>query len=140
MPCKKISVECPLCHKIRSIDSTDVKRAKLNGLCLTCYRTVYQKGENNPDWKGGKYKQHGYIHIRMPNHPHANHSGYIRRCRLVMEQVLGRYLLPEERVHHINGIKDEDKPENLVILTNSEHMKFHRINTSRDWHGRFKKS
>jgi hypothetical protein len=43
-----------------------------------------------------------------------------------MEQHFGRYLRPEEVVHHINNIVNDDRPENLQLFeSNSEHAKFH---------------
>lgn len=84
------------------------------------------KMENNPAWKGGVIKNyHGYIELKIPGHPMANCIGYVIRNRLVMSNYFGRNLLQYEQVHHINGIKDDDRIENLQLLTISEHSKLH---------------
>ena len=83
-------------------------------------------GRKHPQWKGIIQDKNGYIFILMPNHPFCTNKGYIRRSRLVMEKKLGRYLTPEEVVHHINGIKDDDRIKNLQLFANkSNHTKFH---------------
>ncbi len=67
----------------------------------------------------------GYIRIFMPNHPFADARSYVREHRLVMEKHLKRYLKPQEVVHHINGIKDDNRIENLELFVNhSIHLKF----------------
>lgn len=85
------------------------------------------KGKNNPNWRGGRtIDSNGYILIRKPSHPFANHHGYVFEHRLVMEKHLGRYLLQEEVVHHINGIPDDNRIENLELFKNNNiHISFH---------------
>ena len=83
--------------------------------------------EKHPQWKGGRLKrQSGYIIILNHSHPY-NRNGYVREHRLVMENYLGRYLKPEEVVHHINGIRDDNRLENLQLFANNLlHNLFHK--------------
>jgi len=86
-----------------------------------------QRGNKAGHWKNGKIKDNqGYVHIFQPFHPFATKTGYVRRSHLVMEKKIGRFLKPEEIVHHINGIRNDDRPENLKLFKNaSAHHRFH---------------
>jgi hypothetical protein len=88
--------------------------------------TVRRRGarqEKNYFWTGGRIvDKQGYVLLKV-DHPHANASGYVREHRLVMEQVLGRLLLPEEVVHHKNGVNSDNRPENLEVFpSNASHL------------------
>lgn len=87
----------------------------------------YNSGKFHWNWRGGRRKHpSGYIEIYCPEHPFARHGGYIYEHRLVMEKKIGRFIPSNEHVHHINGVKDDNRIENLMLFSsNSEHRKYH---------------
>ena len=89
-------------------------------------------GDKCSAWKGGRYKTtHGYILFYAPKHPHCNNRGYINEHRYIMEKHLKRILSKKEIVHHKNGIKDDNRIENLELIPS---LSFHRIIHRKQWH------
>jgi len=96
-------------------------------------------GPRNGSWNGGRtVDKHGYVLIRVKGHPHANSHNYVREHRLAMEKMIGRYLEPHEIVHHKNGKKGDNRPDNLELLeSNAENLRYawagkhHSIETRR---------
>ena len=77
--------------------------------------------------------QHGYVLVYARNHPNARGSRpVVYQHRLVMEKHLGRYLKGEETVHHINGIKHDNRIENLELWT-TNHSNGQRIEDKVKW-------
>lgn len=72
-----------------------------------------------------KIRKDGYIAIYFPDHPNSNKDGYILEHKLVMECLIGRHLKNDEVVHHINQKRDDNRKENLQLMTFKEHASFH---------------
>ncbi len=100
------------------------KRNLLNytGLCLQCNAVRFTGSETRTTGTG-------YVVVLNHQHPCANSRGYVKRARLVLEKKIGRPLLPKCVIHHINGNKEDDRPSNLMEMTNSQHHALHMAQT-----------
>lgn len=141
---KRTIIICPDCGSKRDTQPAyESKRA--SSLCEHCNKRAHSlgwkpgQGISLSDWKrlseepraffelsdrlSRSKTVQGYIRVGVPiNHPISN-AGRAAEHRLVMSAILDRWLEAHEIVHHINGKRTDNRPENLQLLTHSEHAK-----------------
>ncbi len=88
----------------------------------------YHKGATHPSWRGGKtHNSGGYVLVIDREHPRGNkYNGRVFEHIIVVEKVINRYVKREEVIHHINEVRNDNRPENLYLFpSNAEHMRYH---------------
>lgn len=101
----------------------------------------HARGEKNARWNNGRMRtSQGYIAIAVADDHHLRQAhGYAYEHDLVAEEMLGRQLKPDEVVHHRNGKRDDNRLENLEVMTRSDHAREHGgFAGARDSRGRFR--
>ena len=114
-------------HPQSNTGKTHFKKGRISenkGKKLLCI-----SGYKNHNWKGGTYKHSsGYIMLSRPNHSRARKRGYVNRSILIAEVILDRKLNNKEIIHHIDGNKTNDNPDNLYLFSsNSTHISYHML-------------
>lgn len=105
---------CPSCGK------SMVRGAKLCRPCNNKAQPWRKVGNENSNWKGGITRAGGYVYIRTKRISRGAGQSYTPEHRLVWEKINGS--LPKGWViHHLNGIKDDNRPENLHARPRKEH-------------------
>lgn len=101
-------------------------KARRGKFCSRHCRDAHCRGRH---LKGGRYiHESGYVMVLDHEHPNANAEGYVFEHRRVMAAHVGRPLTSREVVHHINGIKSDNRIENLQLLeSGSVHAKVHDL-------------
>ena len=100
--------------------------------CQSCGIKWAHRDKPGPGFKGGiKKDRKGYVLIYLTKNdfyfPMTNSNSYVFEHRLVMAKHLGRSLQKWEVIHHKNGIKDDNRLENLHIATDAGHYQLTRL-------------
>jgi hypothetical protein len=107
---------CPTCENYFAVPPSELKRGGIY-CSKKCYRRI---GPDNPRWRGGQRAHgQGYLIVSYNNERVLEH-------RHVMEAALGRPLKRNEIVHHRNGNRTDNRRENLVVMTQAEHLQLYR--------------
>ena len=115
---------CLICQK--NFNTSHHKSKCCSNSCKYKLHSLRSLGHKPYHWKGGRYKHRGYVYILVKNHPRSDRDGYILEHRYIMEKHIGRLLNLDEDVHHKNHIKDDNRIENLILLTHTQHARTHR--------------
>lgn len=112
-------LNCPSCrkksYKIPCLSCGQLKQRK-SKLCVDCFN----KNKQYPFSKIRHISKDGYVYVYFRAHPNCDKEGRIFEHRLIMEKRLGRYLLPFENVHHKNGIRNDNRTENLELWVKAQ--------------------
>lgn len=101
---------------------------------------IYGKKHHKFNEEGRGMTENGYVKIKCPWHSRADMNGWILEHIVIMEQYLGRYLVEPEEVHHKNGHHDDNRIENLELMSDrSTHLSFHNKFRKRNKKGQFEK-
>lgn len=94
--------------------------------CLGRYRSAFWVGPAHAGFKGIKVERRRVL-LFQPDHPRADHKGYVRRALLVAEAWRRRPIPPSQVVHHVDDDSLNDSPLNLETLTRSSHSRLHAL-------------
>lgn len=140
---KKLVSVITIDHIKYCLDNTNLSCAelarKLNVRADTLRRSLIRRniqvrnGSEDSQFKEGyrgrksTIMKRGYVYIFDPSNKDADPKGYVKEHRIIMSNYLNRDLSTEEKVHHIDGDKTNNKIENLLLVSIKEHMKLHLL-------------
>lgn len=124
----KIEIECPECGEMYWLKEPSIRTGKTR-MCYKCaISRLKAKGKDHLGYKNGKTKKpSGYVYLLLDEDDEflcmsTTTGNYVAEHRYVVAKKIGRPLKTSEHIHHLNGIKDDNRIENLKLVNGEEHM------------------
>lgn len=119
---KRVTLNCKVCGKEFTLSPSVAKSGVVHcsKTCGASTRTIHGVGREH-NGKPVRKEKKGYLYVWEPDHPDSYGNGWILEHRLVAAHKLGRRLATAEQVHHINGVKTDNRPENLSVMDATDH-------------------
>lgn len=120
-----VEIQCPHCLSLYLRTTKQLNQVvKRSGkwICKSCTTSAKNKSKGKPVGSTRIHNTTGYVLEKTE-------TGWVRQHVFVVEKNIGRSLVGDEVVHHINGIKTDNSIDNLLLMTHSEHSILH--NTGR---------
>lgn len=99
------------------VDSCGRRKNSSIGYCNSHYKIWVREGVERPlkQKHEPRITDNGYVLVYAPEHPNRTKTGHMMQHRLVMSEYLNRPLYDNENVHHKNGIREDNRIENLEL-------------------------
>lgn len=115
----RIEVACSVCGEIIIRHRSSIKKDIFCSRgCYAKHLSVSMTGDLHPRWNGGIYSPGGYVFVRT-------NGRYVQKHRQVVEEHMNRPLKSDEIIHHVNGIKNDNRIGNLQVVNRAEHLLIH---------------
>lgn len=125
-----VIVNCSVCgipHLQKKGNQKKWKESYCSGSCRGKAISIHRSGKNHPMYKTGRgISVKGYVRILLPEHHRADSSGRVYEHIVIAEKKYGRKIYATEDVHHKDGDRSNNDPENLEVLSKEKHKLLHR--------------
>jgi DNA-binding XRE family transcriptional regulator len=111
--------------KIKTRDKSEALKFAYSQKKVKPYLLDRPKGEKSRMWKGGRFKENrdGYVFLYKPDYYKHHRDKYVLEHQYIWETFNNQKLPENYVVHHLNGIRDDNRPENLVAVPKPQHEK-----------------